>query len=283
MMLDGSRATGRLQRAEGRAHVAFAAAPGGARLTGLHQSGCAKAMLPRSPGRVPEAVFLNTSGGLTAGDRLTFSLDLAAGARAVGTTQTAERAYASLEGPAADVRTDLSLASGASLDWLPQETILFERAAMARRTRAELAPGARLLMVETLVLGRAAMGEVLRNVRLLDRREVVRGGVPLWIDPVEIGAEALARAGDPALFGGDRAFSTVALIADGAEDGLGPARDALAGVTRDGHGVRAVASAWNGRLVARLAAPDAFPLRRALRSLFATLRGGAPMPRVWQD
>lgn len=266
----------RMQRATGHAGVGLVAGPSGARLCRLGQSGSAKAFLPRVHGTLPEVVFLNTAGGLTGGDRIGYALDLGPGARAVGTTQTAERAYAASAGRA---RLDvaLTLGAGASLDWLPQETILFDGSALDRRTRADLGAGARLLLVEWLVLGRLAMGEVLGRFDLDDAREVWREGRPVLIEPLRL-CEAVL--GDrPALLAGARAVATVALVAPGAEDALGPVREAIAGF---GPEVAAAASGWDGKCVVRLRATEGWPLRRAVARLLGALRGGAALPRVWQ-
>ncbi|MBI1218754.1 MAG: urease accessory protein UreD [Rhodobacteraceae bacterium] len=270
-MADGSAPAPILERTRGRAAVALGS---GARLTGLHQSGSAKAMLPRMHGAPPEVVFLNTSGGLTGGDRLAYELTLAPGAVAVATTQTAERVYASAGGRA-EVEVSLKLGAGAALDWLPQETILFDRSALSRRLVADLAEGARLLLAETVVLGRAAMGERLATVWLHDWREVRRGGVPVLVEPLRLTGATLSAG--PACLGAARAMATVALIAPGAEDALGPLRAMLATV----EGVEVAATAWGGKCVVRMLAPDAQPLKRALASVLNTLRG-APLPRVWQ-
>ena len=253
-----------MQRARGRATVRLS---GGA-LRDLHQSGCAKAMLPRGAGPA-EVVFVNTAGGLTGGDALDQALAVESG-RAVGTTQAAERIYASAGG-AARVETRLRVGPGARLDWLPQETIAFDRSALRRRTVADLAEGASLLMCEALVLGRAAMGEVVRTLDLSDRREVRRGGRPVWIEPLRITGEVIAR-GTRALLGGARAIATLVLVAPGAEDALG-----VLGAPHEG--VEAAASAWDGRAVLRLRAAHAAPLRRALARAILALRGR--LPRVW--
>ncbi|TMV42689.1 urease accessory protein UreD, partial [Thioclava sp. BHET1] len=174
-MADGSAPVQTLERTRGRAAVVIGCARGRMRLEGLHQSGSAKAFLPRVHDPVPEVVFLNTSGGLTGGDRLSYSLRLGAGAAAVAATQTAERAYRSGAGHA-ELEIALELGAGAALDWLPQETILFERSALRRRTRVEMAADARLVLAECVVLGRAAMGEVLSDFTMSDWREVRRAG-----------------------------------------------------------------------------------------------------------
>jgi urease accessory protein len=258
-----------LQRAKGEALVTL----GPARLERLRTEGSAKAILPEgAAGR--EVVFLNTSGGLTSGDHLRFGLEMQG--RAVATTQTAERAYKATGLPARmDVR--LSVGSGGWLDWLPQETILFDRAALDRRTVIDLAPGAGCLALEAVVLGRAAMGERVRELRFRDRREIRRDGQPFWIDPLALNAGALdASALDgTATLNGARAFATIVMTE---EVPLPPLRALL-----DEPGVTAAASAFVGRTVVRMLAADGWPLRRQILRALHILRQGRPLPRVWQQ
>lgn len=231
-------------------------------------------MLPRVPGD-PEVVFLNTAGGLTGGDRLDYRLDIDAGTRVTATTQTAERIYQSRTG-AAQASCRMSAGAGAALDWLPQETILFDRSALARRTEIDLAGDARLLFCETLVLGREAMGETLRETRLTDRREIRRDGHPVLVDAVRINGACLSDAGSPAMLGEARAVALLALVAPGAEDALGPVRSLL-----DAPDVVAEASGWDGRCIIRMKARNGWPLRRLMTRLLTHIRGTVP-PRVWQ-
>lgn len=281
-MLDGARhrtATGpaRHQRSRGRAAVALSRRGGATRLDRLAQAGCAKAFLPRAHGSVPEVVFLNTAGGLTGGDRLELALDLGPGAAAVATTQTAERAYASL-GDWADMQVRLTLGDGARLVWCPQETILFERAALARRTLAELSGSAELLAAETVVFGRLAMGETPEAARLADWREVRRDGVPLVLEPVRIGPDWLAARGGAALMGPGTAMASLWLVAADAEDRLAGLRALL---PEPGPALSAAASAWDGRLALRAVGQDVLALRRLVGQALCHLSGAA-LPRVWQ-
>lgn len=269
VMLDSGQQV-KMQRSSGEARVGFA----GPRLRQLWQVGSAKAQLPRISGR-PEVVFLNTSGGLTSGDRLDFSVFLTEGAHVTATTQTAERAYRANDGPA-HVRVMHDVGAGCWLDWLPQETILFDRSNLHRDTRIALAPDAGCLLLESVVLGRAAMAEEVRSLSLRDRRTLIRGGAPVFLEPLVLDTAALAHPGQTALLGGARAFATLVLCAQGAEDALGAARDALT------EGVEAAASAYDGKLVVRLLAADGWPLRRQILSLLRVLRRGAAPPRVWQ-
>jgi urease accessory protein len=265
----------RHQRVDGEAAVTLSLRSGRSRLDGLAQRGAAKAMLPRVHGGWPEVVFLNTAGGLTGGDRLRYRLELGAGARAVATTQTAERAYASAGGTAS-VEVALQAGAGARLHWVPQETILFDRAALHRRTEVALAGTAEALVAEVLVLGRAAMGESLRAVQLTDHRRILRDGRPLVVEPLRLDDATLA--GGAAGLNGARALATLVLAAPGAEDALTAARAACAGAGAD---VTAGASAWDGRCIVRAMARDAAPLRRLVARLIETL-GQQGLPRVWQ-
>lgn len=273
-MLDTPTPAAQCQRSHGAAVLHLGAA---GRIDALSQAGSAKVFLHRAPAAdlSSEAVFLNTSGGLTGGDRLAFDMALVPGARLTATTQTAERAYRST-GPAAHVRVTASVGPGARLDWLPQETILFEGAHLLRETEILLAADAGCLLAETVILGRHAMGEHPARARLTDRRRVLRDGRPVWHEALGLGPEALAAAGGAATFGGARAFAVVALIAPGAEDAVGPVRAALGEP-----GVEAAASGFDGRCLVRLMARDGWPLRRQLVRVLAALRPG-PLPRVWQ-
>lgn len=261
------------QRSHGAAHVGLLPGPAGARLDRLHQAGSAKAFVhPGASG--PEVVFLNTSGGLAGGDTLAYRLDLAAGCRATATTQTAERAYRSIDS-AAHVTVSHTVGVGAHLDWLPQETILYDRSHLNRETVIELAQDASCLMLEAIVLGRAAMGETLTEVVLRDTRRIMRAGRPVLIEPLQIGTEALTAG--PAVLGDARAFATLALVVQGAEDAVGRARAELT----EG-GVTGGVSGFDGKLMIRLMAGDGWPLKRQIMRLVSVLRPG-PLPRVWQN
>lgn len=255
----------RMQRSQGEASVAFL----GERLAGLRQQGSAKALLPRVRG-VPEAVFLNTSGGLTSGDRLAYATRT--DGHLIATTQAAERAYRADHGPA-HVTVRHRVEGAGWLDWLPQETILFDRADLDRETVISLAPEAGCLMLEAVVLGRAAMGETVKTLRFRDRRRIERAGVPVFLEPFALDAPPVR----PAILGSARAFATLVLCARGAEDAVSAVRAVMAE-----EGVEAAASGWDGKCVVRMLAADGWPMRRQILRLMDVTRRGAAPPRVWQ-
>jgi urease accessory protein len=263
-----------LERATGTARVGFALRDGRTRLATLFQAGSAKVRLPRVHAAAPTAVFINTAGGLTGGDRISFAVDVAAGADAVATTQAAERLYRRRDG-VARVETRLAVGPGARLDWLPQETIVFDGAGLDRTLSIALADDARLLAVEAFVLGRTAMGERVRSALLADRWRVHRGGRLVLADALRLDGDAAAILAGPATGGGATAFATLMLAgpdAAGRRDGV---RAALAAT-----GLEAGASLVDGICVARLVAGDATALRRGLAAALEAIRGEA-LPRVW--
>ena len=271
-MLDTTYST--YQRSRGAAHVALGS---DGRIERLFQSGSAKAMIPKTHGPFPEVVFLNTSGGLTGGDQLSFALDVADGTTAMASTQTAERAYASPGGTPAGVQVDLYVGAGAMLFWLPQETILFDRASLNRHTTVQLGQGARFLGIETLVLGRGHMGETVERLDFTDMRRVSDlDGRPLHAEQISIDDAALKMSSEPVTFDGATVMSTIVFMAEVAADRLDAVRSCLSNTTE-----KAAASAWGNRLVVRAMGDDAWTLRAALIPALKHLTGGT-LPRVWQ-
>lgn len=265
----------RLERARGEARLKVSAADGTTRLSVLYQSGSAKLRLPRVAAGAPvEAVLLNTAGGVTGGDRLSHDIIVEAGGQLVVTTQAAERIYRRSSG-VASIATTIDVGAGARLDWLPQETILFDGSVLSRDLTVKVAPDATFLAAEAMILGRRAMGETARAVSLTDRWRISRGGRLLFADSVRLDGDAEAIMAGRATGRGAVAYATVLLVAPTAESLIEPVRSAIEATGIDGG-----ASAWNGMLVARMVAPDGKALRDALIRLIETLRG-APMPRVW--
>jgi len=262
-----------LQRARGCARIAVRAEAGHTRLARLFQDGCGKIRLPKDARATGlEAVLINTAGGVTGGDRLEWAAEAADGARLTLSTQACEKVYRARDG-AAEVRTTLTLGEDAELHWLPQETILFDGGALSRSLEADLAAGARLLAAEAVVLGRTAMDETVRTGALSDRWRIRREGRLVFADDLRLEGPIADLAAQAPVLAGARAFASLLLVADDAARFLGPLRAAL--------GPLGGASAFDGKLFARVTAPDGFALRRALMPALAVLRDGAPLPRVW--
>ncbi len=260
-------------RARGALRIAARAEGGTSRLALLRQEGALRALFPRRAG-VVEAVVLNTSGGATGGDSLAIEAEAQAGAHLRLTSQAAERAYRSSGGPAARIRNRLAVADGARLDWLPQETILYEGCDLDRRLTLDLAAGARALIVEPVIFGRAAMGERLRDARFRDRIEIRRDGAPLYIDAQRFAGDVTAHLARPAVAAGAAAMAGVVFAAPEAEAHLAPLRAALP----DSAGATLI---MPDLLVLRLLAADGFALRAALLPVLDRLTDGT-LPASWR-
>lgn len=165
----------RPQRAEGRGHLAAKLFDGRTRIRELYQEGAAKIRLPDTFDASMEAVIINTAGGLTGGDRMDWSVDAGAGTHIDVTTQACEKIYKASAG-IAEVATSITVGARARVDWLPQETILFDRAALFRRLDVDLDESAEFLAVEAVLLGRKAMGEAVVSGLFRDRWRIRRSG-----------------------------------------------------------------------------------------------------------
>lgn len=264
------------QRVAAHAALSVVAAQGRTRLARLYQDGAAKIRLPREPGDGLQAVLINTAGGLTGGDRLFWEIEVGAGGALTATTQACERAYRSGGGHAA-VGTRIVARGDASLSWLPQETILYDRSALHRSLEIDLAAGARALVLEPLILGRGSHGETVHLGHFRDRWRVRVDGRLVHAEEFALGP-AISRQMERKVFGGGaRAFATILLIDDDAEQALAPLREVL--------GPDGAASFWRagrtGKLLARLVAEDGYALRRRLIPALKLLNGQAPLPKLW--
>lgn len=276
-MFDGitrSESLGHLQRAEGKAQVGFERRAGATRLAHLYQQGCAKIRLPKIHDRAPEAVVLNTAGGLTGGDHLVIEASLAEGTEAVVTTQACERIYKSAGGVAEAVNR-LTVGEEAVAHWLPQETILFDGSGLRRSFEIALKPGARVIAIESVVFGRAAMGEIVKRGFFHDSWRITRAGTLIYADETRITGEIASALDGPVTLGGNEAMATLVMVAPEAKTKLEQARALLDGETAGVSLVR------DDLLVARLVGASSQALRSPVEALITLLRDGAPLPRVW--
>ena len=271
---DVRKAPLRLERAQGVARLAFRQRDDATRLATLYQEGCAKVRLPRPlPGTQPEAILINTAGGLTGGDRLTFEVVAGPASSATITTQACERIYRST-GEDTVVVNRLAAEADARLAWLPQETILFDGGRLVRRLEVDMAEGAELLAVEAVLFGRAAMGEVVRSGALKDRWRVRCNGKLIFADDFRLEDDIAGCLAARATLGGHRAMATVLAVCSEPEERIDRVRDII--------GSHGGASAWGGKLVVRLLAEDSLALRHRLEPLLSFLLADRPLPKVWQ-
>lgn len=267
----------------GAARMTFARVAGETRLQDLYQASPLRVLFPgRGKEDALSAALVTTSGGLVGGDRLTVGVQVETGAAVQIIGQAAEKVYRS-KGPDTFFNADLDVAGGAWLEWLPQETIIFDEARLRRRTRVNVTPGGAFLGAEMLVFGRTAMGETLRAGLVRDVWEVRRGGKLQWADALHLSGDLSAQLDHPAGFDGARAAATSVLVADDADAYLGFVREVL---DKAPGGVKCAATVTNGILVTRWLAFDAQALRGAFADYWMAMRHevkGLPaaLPRLW--
>jgi urease accessory protein len=258
-------------RASSRIAASIEAADGASRPRHVREEGSLRVRFPGVVSEELEAVLVNTAGGIAGGDDLEIAFSAGPGTRLVVTGAAAEKIYRSL-GSEASVRIKLDVATGATLAWLPQETILFDRAQINRSIEVDLAPDARLILAEAVIFGRSGMGERVESGLVRDRWRVRRDGRLVFADTLRLGGAIAEKLAAPACADGAVAIASVLMI---------PGDDALVDSVRELTFSGEVGiSAWNGLALARLVAQTGAKLRQDLVTLLMLLRAGR-LPRLW--
>ncbi len=265
----------RHQRVDAAAAVSFknAGAGRGTKLDKLYQQGSAKIRFPKHYSDQLEAVLINTAGGLTGGDVLSWDVQLDENCNAVITTQACEKAYKSSSGTAS-VQTSLRLKSGSILHWVPQDTILYEGSSLCRTLEVDMEEGAELLALESIMLGRDAMGETITDFAFHDRWRIRRDGQFIFADDLRLSGLQTSKA----KMGANKAIASFVYVSGKNEETL----QRIAGDLRVACG-DAIAgfSAFEGKITGRILAPDTYELRQSLAPVLRVLRG-TDLPRVWR-
>jgi urease accessory protein len=249
------------------------------KLERCYQEGDAKIRFPRNHDGLFEAVLINTAGGLTGGDRLDWKIDLGPRTSAALTTPACEKIYRSCHG-AAIIKTMLKVDDNACLNWLPQETILFNQASLSRKLDVDLAPSARFLAVEAVVLGRKSMGESVCELNFRDQWRVRKDGSLIHADDFLFEGNILETAGANASLASNRAFAKLLYTGPESNEVLTMLVDKLR--KSPGLGTSGV-STYGGKIIGRVLAPDSYTLRASLLPIFQNFMPGGNLPKVWNS
>jgi urease accessory protein len=239
----------------------------------LHESGSLRVRFPSPESEGLSAVFVNTAGGVAGGDRFDIEITAQEGARLTLTTAAAEKVYRATAEPA-ELNIALKVADGAHLSWLPQETILFDRAKMSRHIDIDLAERASLLLCEIVVFGRSAMGERMEQGAFVDRWRVRRGGKLVFAETARFQDDVGRKLTQRAIANSGVAIGTALIV---------PGDEALVERVREiasSFGGEAAISAWNGFAMARFCAQDAARLRADMMAVLGRASPN-PLPRLW--
>ena len=247
-----------------------------------HQQAPLKVQRPFYPEgeKVCHSVILHTAGGVVAGDRLSLNFHLQPHAQALITTAAASKIYRS-NGLQARQTIDIKVDDGACLEWLPQETILFNSALYRQDLRVELATTATWLGWEITRLGRSARGEKFLQGEWRSHTEIWQQGVPLWIDRQYLpGSEEVFHS--PHGLAGQPIVGSLVWVGNPVDsETLEKARDLW-----DGAGQAGVTLLQHG-LLCRYRGASSSEVRNWFTSVWQMLRvnflsRGSCIPRVWQ-
>ncbi len=262
-------------RALGRVSLAVASDQGKTRRMRVHEEGSLRVRFPNADPGECEAVIVNTAGGIAGGDRFDLEVEVGAGGQLSVSGAAAEKVYRT-HGPDAEISVWLDVKSGATLRWLPQETILFDGARLSRRIDIDLAEDASIVLAEAIVFGRSAMGEAVHDGKISDRWRVRRNGGLVFAETLCLDGAIAQKLSEKAVAGGGVAIATLLVT---------PGNDTVAATLRalsDRFAGEVGVSAWNGLAVARFCAHDGASLRRDLVLALNALDLGA-LPRLWSN
>lgn len=246
------------------------------RLTHLGQRAPLRALFPHCPNMgLPVTAIAATCGGFTGGDRLSISMDIGEGAGAMAIGQAAEKLYRST-GAETVIDINLELKRDAWLEWLPQETILFDGSRLRRRTTLTMAAGSAVLAGEILAFGRQARGEELTHGLIHDGWRISREGKLAWSDIFHTAdGELTAMLDHPAALAGARASAMLIHVGRGLAELLAWVREKLRAANT---GLRAAATVVNDVLLVRWLADDASDIRPSYAALWMGLRAARGLP-----
>jgi urease accessory protein len=239
----------------------------------LHESGSLRVRFPSPEADGLSAVFVNTAGGVAGGDHFEIDIATGEGSRLTLTTAAAEKIYRA-SGHQARIDIALRAAAGSHLAWLPQETILFDRARVSRAIDIDLADDASLLLCEIVVFGRSAMGERVLQGEFVDRWRMRRGGRLVFAETVRLDGDIGEKLRQSAVAKAGVAVGT-ALIVPGDEALVERIRE-----LSESFGGEVGISSWNGFAMARFCAQDAARLRADMMAVLGRASGLA-LPRLW--
>ena len=263
-------------RAVGRVAFGVDVQRGVSRRNRVHEAGSLRVRFPNADRRgALDAVIVNTAGGMAGGDRFDIEVAVEPGAGLTVTTAAAEKVYRSF-GPDTEVAVRLDVGNGGTLAWLPQETILFDRARFRRTIDIKLARNANLVFAEAAVFGRSAMGETVTRGQVFDRWRVRVEGILKFAETIRLDGEVGQTLARGAVARGGAAVASV-LKVPGNDDDVTAVR-----VMQDHFAGEVGVSTWNGLVAARLVAIDGAALRHDLIAVLGALRGGS-IPRLWTN
>lgn len=269
-----------MQRSIGEGRLAVKISDGKTGIADLYQKANAKIRVPKTYDQSLEAVLINTSGGMTGGDKLNWTIDADPASHAIVTTQACEKIYKS-QAETANVHTTVHVSEEASVEWLPQETIFFDEGRLKRSIDVQLASSAHFIGLEAVVLGRQAMGEPARNIELSDRWRIKRDGKLIHADEVRLNGNIEQLIVAQSTLNRAASFATLVICLPDSQQNKS---EQLVSEMRK---AAAPTANWSvneigTKIVARFVASDMYDLRQTLVPVLIAARESRDVPKVWR-
>ncbi|QKY04252.1 urease accessory protein UreD [Janthinobacterium lividum] len=262
--------------------LGFALHDGVSRLVERTHSGPLRVQKPLYPegDRVCHAIIIHPPGGVVGGDQLAVDATVGEGAHALLTSPGAAKWYRA-NGHVSGQHIMLRAASGAAIEWLPQESIFFDQACVRLRHEVELAADASYIGCDIVCLGRSASGEIFNTGSISQQVRIRRGGKLLWWEQGVLAAGGALMA-SPLGLGGHTVCAT--LIAIGT-----PVSPAVLAAVREiavPDGAAFGATHMKSLVAVRLLCGDSEAARRIMLAAWQLLRPAmlgrdAVVPRIW--
>lgn len=269
MYVDKIKKEGHLPRAQGALRLSTI---GDSEIQELFQQGATKVLFPRHNNRL-ECIMINTSGGLTGGDEFSNIITCRDRSLLTLTTQGCERIYRSVDNTSAIVENNIILKGSSSICWLPQETIVFDQGRINRKLKVELSSEAEALIVEPIIFGRLAMGEINISGHFDDMVQIKLENKIIFFDRTYLSGNISNILKRPAVADGFLATALLIYKSVKAKSFLETVRDQLN--TKSG-----VSLISDDFLVMRLLAPTGYELRKMLVPIINEITN-KNLPKTW--
>ena len=282
---DKQKTPPKLSRAHGHLRISLKRRGPKTVLDDFYQQGCLKARFPAiEPDHMYEGVLINTSGGLTDGDKLKQEFIWGDNTTARITAQAAERIYRSrLED--AHIHTTLMIGKQAHAQWLPQETILFNGGRLHRANNIDMQKGSSLIATESLVFGRTAMNEDVVEGSIFESWRIRHDGALVFADGFHLHGDIQEQLSRPAIANGAKAIATLLYVGEDAGKLEHPMKEACKVLSTE-H-TRIGCSLLPKILITRILGSEGAKMRFALGKLAQELMNQtnqntkADLPKVW--
>ncbi len=241
-----------------------------------------KPLYPEHPSTC-HAIIIHPPGGVVGGDELHMQFNLEPNARALLSTPGAAKWYRA-NGHRSRQQMRIRVAASAALEWLPQETILFNAADVILDSIIDLDTDARYIGCEILCFGRKASGETFDRGQVQQSMLIRKEGKPLWLEQGILAASG-RQMRSPLGLGCHSVCASLIAVGSAGNSGLLDAVREQCAESSDGHGQFGVTQ-MKSVIIVRHLGDNSEVARRVMIAAWQVLRPAllgreAAVPRIW--